>query len=105
MSKFEEILLNYNDIIEEYTTPQLDPKVLDGATGEQIQVALSQIYPNDQNTINQIMQGLVTNVSKQPQGTKPTSTNPTNTTNPTNPTNNTSGTPTTPTTNTSGTQV
>lgn len=68
MSKFDEIMSKYANIIEELAavTPQLDLSTLDKATGEQIQAGLSELMGDNQEQMNQVLQGLVNSKSINP---------------------------------------
>lgn len=68
MSKFEEILAQYSDIIEEMpvVTPDLDLTALDQATGEQIRDGLAEFMGNNEDQMSQVLQGLVNSKSINP---------------------------------------
>ena len=67
MSKFEEILAEYEDILKEMPVPaQIDVSSLDTATGEQIRSGLAEILGDDQEKINQVLQGLIASKSINP---------------------------------------
>jgi hypothetical protein len=68
MSKFEEILNRYTDIIEELAVPQpnIDLSMLDKASGEQIKAGLAEFLGNDQARMDEVLQGLVNSKSINP---------------------------------------
>tara|TARA_R110002126_G_scaffold251000_1_gene393847 strand:+ start:888 stop:1220 length:333 start_codon:yes stop_codon:yes gene_type:complete len=68
MSKFDEIMSQYANIIEELAAvpQQLDLTTLDKATGEQIQAGLAELMGNNQEQMDQVLQGLVNSKSINP---------------------------------------
>ena len=68
MSKFDEIMSQYANIIEELAAiaPQLDLTTLDKATGEQIQAGLAELMGDNQEQMDQVLQGLVNSKSINP---------------------------------------
>lgn len=63
MSKFKEIIEQYRDILDEYTTENtIDLTVLDKASGETIKNGLREILGNDDDT-NKIIQGILNSKS------------------------------------------
>ena len=67
MSKFEEILLKYSDIMEQITPEvNIDLGSLDKATGEQIKSGLLEVLGNDENKANEVLQGIINSKSINP---------------------------------------